>query len=374
MGKIPRGVGDITTRNSTGQPKPNRPHGTYISSTTNSPPHTPTPRLATFVHDSRGLKKHHHSRAEELSPHQKKAVHPTSLTGCATPPAGGDRPPDHHVLPHGRPQEQHESRLLKRPPEFTQLSPPPTHPTKTKKTPTRAPFRISQQPAAAPRLPPPPHYSAEARPSRYHGRHPTNRPAARRYRPPPDHGTSPPPNPTPPLTGPTPPPPRPSARPPPPPSARRAVRAHNAQPPSAGAAPPRTGPSRHQTPRRARGLIKPPRPRSAVAALPPPPTLGRPPRARYPPGGALPPATPPPAKVTSRPPPRGLRPRRVPPTRHAQTGYFSTVRLLVTPKTPETPLAAMPAMFLSPSVETGPSSVTLPFFTMMWIGGTAPIW
>jgi hypothetical protein len=52
-------------------------------------------------------------------------------------------------------------------------------------------------------------------------------------------------------------------------------------------------------------------------------------------------------------------------------GYFSMRRLLVTENTPETPLARIPAMFLSASVATTPSSVTFPFFTIMWTGGTA---
>ena len=49
----------------------------------------------------------------------------------------------------------------------------------------------------------------------------------------------------------------------------------------------------------------------------------------------------------------------------AQRLYFSTRRLLVTPKTPETPLARMPATFLSASVATTPANVTFPFLTMI---------
>src|SRR5438045_24938 len=64
--------------------------------------------------------------------------------------------------------------------------------------------------------------------------------------------------------------------------------------------------------------------------------------------------------------------------KRVETGrrYFpdSVLRLLTTLWTPLTPLAAMPATFLSISFATTPSSVTSPFFTMMWIGGTAPIW
>jgi hypothetical protein len=50
---------------------------------------------------------------------------------------------------------------------------------------------------------------------------------------------------------------------------------------------------------------------------------------------------------------------------------FSTRRLLLTENTPDTPFARMPARFLSASVATTPSRRTLPFLTMMWIGGTA---
>jgi len=47
---------------------------------------------------------------------------------------------------------------------------------------------------------------------------------------------------------------------------------------------------------------------------------------------------------------------------------FTTCRLLVTEKTPETPLARMPAVSLSVWLSTTPSSVTCPFFTMMRMG------
>ena len=47
---------------------------------------------------------------------------------------------------------------------------------------------------------------------------------------------------------------------------------------------------------------------------------------------------------------------------------FSTTRSFTTPKAPGIPCALMPAMFLSPSLSTTPSSVICPFFTMMWIG------
>jgi hypothetical protein len=50
---------------------------------------------------------------------------------------------------------------------------------------------------------------------------------------------------------------------------------------------------------------------------------------------------------------------------------LSTRRLFVTEKTPETLFACSPAMFLSIWLSTTPSSVTFPFLTMMWIGGTA---
>jgi hypothetical protein len=45
-----------------------------------------------------------------------------------------------------------------------------------------------------------------------------------------------------------------------------------------------------------------------------------------------------------------------------------TSRLLVTEKTPFTWFACMPAICLSMSLSTTPSSVTLPFFTMMLMG------
>lgn len=51
---------------------------------------------------------------------------------------------------------------------------------------------------------------------------------------------------------------------------------------------------------------------------------------------------------------------------------FSTRRLFCTgPKLRPAPPARMPATFFSISLLTTPSSVTLPLFTMMWIGGTA---
>ena len=54
--------------------------------------------------------------------------------------------------------------------------------------------------------------------------------------------------------------------------------------------------------------------------------------------------------------------------------YLPVLRLLVTLCTLPTPLAAMPATFLSISFATTPSNVTSPFLTIMWIGGTAPNW
>jgi len=51
--------------------------------------------------------------------------------------------------------------------------------------------------------------------------------------------------------------------------------------------------------------------------------------------------------------------------------YFDTTRLFVTENTFGTPFALIPAIFLSPSLSATPSSVTFPFFTMMWIEGTA---
>jgi hypothetical protein len=52
-------------------------------------------------------------------------------------------------------------------------------------------------------------------------------------------------------------------------------------------------------------------------------------------------------------------------------GYFDTTRLFVTENTFGTPLARRPARFLSVSLSATPSSVTFPFFTMMWMEGTA---
>jgi len=46
--------------------------------------------------------------------------------------------------------------------------------------------------------------------------------------------------------------------------------------------------------------------------------------------------------------------------------------LLVTENTLGTPLARMPAMFLSASLSTTPSSVTWPFFTIMRMGFMTP--
>lgn len=51
--------------------------------------------------------------------------------------------------------------------------------------------------------------------------------------------------------------------------------------------------------------------------------------------------------------------------------YLLTTRLFVTENTFGTPLARNPARFLSLSLSATPSSVTFPFFTMMWIEGTA---
>ncbi len=51
---------------------------------------------------------------------------------------------------------------------------------------------------------------------------------------------------------------------------------------------------------------------------------------------------------------------------------FTTRRLLITLNTPGTPLAWMPATFLSVWLSTTPSSVTTPFLTMMWMGGSGP--
>ena|ERR1700730_9313274 len=52
--------------------------------------------------------------------------------------------------------------------------------------------------------------------------------------------------------------------------------------------------------------------------------------------------------------------------------YFTTWRLLVTEKAPDTPFARILAMFLSASLSTTPSRVTFPFFTMMRIGFCTP--
>lgn len=62
------------------------------------------------------------------------------------------------------------------------------------------------------------------------------------------------------------------------------------------------------------------------------------------------------------------------PYRHCarRSSHFSTSRLFFTLNAPCTPLAAISAMFLSPSLATTPSSVMFPFLTMIWIGGTAP--
>ncbi len=51
--------------------------------------------------------------------------------------------------------------------------------------------------------------------------------------------------------------------------------------------------------------------------------------------------------------------------------YLLTTRLFVTENTFGTPFARNPARFLSVSLSATPSSVTFPFFTMMWIDGTA---
>src|SRR5262249_58021461 len=50
---------------------------------------------------------------------------------------------------------------------------------------------------------------------------------------------------------------------------------------------------------------------------------------------------------------------------------FVTTRLFFTENTFGTPFARIPARFLSASLSTTPSSVTFPFFTIMWIDGTA---
>jgi|SRR5580658_9817743 hypothetical protein len=51
--------------------------------------------------------------------------------------------------------------------------------------------------------------------------------------------------------------------------------------------------------------------------------------------------------------------------------YLLTTRLFVTENTFGTPFARNPARFLSVSLSATPSSVTFPFFTIMWIEGTA---
>jgi len=53
------------------------------------------------------------------------------------------------------------------------------------------------------------------------------------------------------------------------------------------------------------------------------------------------------------------------------SNYEPTTRLFLTENTFGTPFARMPARFLSPSLSTTPSSVILPFLTIMWIDGTA---
>ena len=57
--------------------------------------------------------------------------------------------------------------------------------------------------------------------------------------------------------------------------------------------------------------------------------------------------------------------------RHGGQLLLSVRRLFFTEKTPDTVFACMPAMFFCISFNTMPSSVTFPFSTMMWIGGTA---
>ena len=55
--------------------------------------------------------------------------------------------------------------------------------------------------------------------------------------------------------------------------------------------------------------------------------------------------------------------------------YFplpGTTRLFLTENTPGTPFAWIPAMFLSDSWSTTPSSVTFPWFTMIRIGRFEP--
>lgn len=52
--------------------------------------------------------------------------------------------------------------------------------------------------------------------------------------------------------------------------------------------------------------------------------------------------------------------------------YFpSNLNLFSTENTPLTPFARMCAMSISPCDATTPTSVTFPFSTMIWIGGTA---
>src|SRR5256885_15419028 len=56
---------------------------------------------------------------------------------------------------------------------------------------------------------------------------------------------------------------------------------------------------------------------------------------------------------------------------HYDTYDEATTRLFLTENTLGTLFARMPARFLSASLSVTPSSVTLPFFTIMWIDGTA---
>src|SRR5579863_9302810 len=51
--------------------------------------------------------------------------------------------------------------------------------------------------------------------------------------------------------------------------------------------------------------------------------------------------------------------------------YFGTTRLFFTENTFGTPFARRPARFLSVSLSATPSRLTFPFFTMIWIEGTA---
>ena len=71
--------------------------------------------------------------------------------------------------------------------------------------------------------------------------------------------------------------------------------------------------------------------------------------------------------------PRTTRTMRCMPCSCYYGDHFSITRLFLTLKTPATPLAATFARFRSNSLPTTPSRVTLPFLTMMWIGGTAII-